>query len=264
MNKVLLFAFALVTAFLILGCEDNEPQNGRVEFDFLHQVEDEPVAYNDLRYTNAAGNHYEITEIQWFISDVTFITKSGAEISLRADGFSHYIDTNFPETASWKPTDRLPAGTYTQIKFTFGIKGEKNTPGLFPDLPESNMVWPHTMGGDKGGYHYMKLNGFWINYSDQRMPFNFHLGVGQIYNSKGEVVEFVQNWFEVTLPLQLEVHPDKVSKLELAMNVESWFDSPVIYDHNQFGSMIMTNQEAMGIIAQNGKDAFDVKVIDNF
>lgn len=266
MNKALLVVLTLATAFALSGCDDSEkePHQGKLEFRFLHLIEDEPVSYKELRYTNAAGNHYEITEIQWFISDVTLIAGSGAEVAISSDGFSHYIDSNLPETANWQPSDRVPAGKYTQIKFIFGLKGEKNTPGIFPDLPESNMIWPYVMGGDNGGYHYMKLNGFWINNAEQRMPFNFHLGVGQIYDSEEEVVEFVQNWFEVTLPLTLDVRPNQETRIELVMNVESWFDSPIIYDHNQFGSMIMKNQEAMGIIAQNGKDAFDVNVINSF
>jgi hypothetical protein len=264
MNNVFPLLFVLATTLLLSGCDDNDPQNGRIEFSFLHEVNNEPVVLNQMRYTNAAENLYEVTEIQWFISDVAVVTKTGAEISLKRDGFSHYIDTNLPETALWKPSDRIPAGKYSQIKFTFGLKGDKNVPGLFPDLPESNMVWPFAMGGEKGGYHYMKLNGFWMNTAAQRMPFNFHLGVGQIYDSEDKVVEFVQNWFEVILPVDLEVRADQVTRLELAMNIESWFDSPIIYDHNQFGSMIMKNQEAMGIIAQNGKDAFDVKVQNSF
>lgn len=264
MNKISFLVFILTTAFLVSGCDDNDPQNGRLEISFLHQVDNEPVAFNEMRYTNTAGNSYEITEVQWFISDVAIITKAGAEIQLIKDGFSHYVDTNLPETAIWKPSDQLPSGNYSQIKFTFGLKGDKNIPGFFPDLPESNMVWPYAIGGDNGGYHYMKLNGFWMNTDNRRMPFNFHLGVGQIYDSEGAVAEFVQNWFEVTLPVDLEIRADRVSKLELTMNINSWFDSPIIYDHNQFGSMIMTNQEAMGIIAQNGKDAFNVNVQDSF
>lgn len=264
MKKALLIALASATAFVPTACDDDDPGTGKIEIHFQHQIDREPVVYNEMRYTNAAGNNYEVTEIQWFISDVSLITPSGTAIHLNKDEFCHYIDTNLPDTWVWNPSDKLPTGQYEQIKFTFGLKGEKNSPGLFPDLPESNMVWPYAMGGENGGYHYMKLNGFWINPSAQRMPFNFHLGVGQIYDSEGAVIEFIQNWFEVTLPFSLEVRTGSTSKLELAMNVESWFDTPLIYDHNQFGSMIMKNQEAMGVIAQNGRDAFSVSIENSY
>lgn len=261
MSKPVLSAFALIATFLLVSCDDsNDPQTGRIEFTFHHEVDGEPVIFNEMRYANAAGNQYEITEVQWFISDVALVTKNGAEVSLYKDGFAHYIDTNIPETAMWKPSDRLPAGNYPAIKFTFGLKGEKNQPGTFPDLPESNMIWPYPMGGDNGGYHYMKLNGFWMNTSEQRMPFNFHLGVGQVYDAEDKVVEFVQNWFEVTLPADINIQDDKTTGVHLFMNIESWFDTPVVYDHNNFGGMVMKNQEAMGIIAQNGKDAFEARV----
>ena len=46
------------------------------------------------------------------------------------------------------------------------------------------------------------------------------------------------------------------------MNVDSWFDSPILYDLNTFGGMIMTNQDAMHALCENGVDAFEVKQTD--
>ena len=115
------------------------------------------------------------------------------------------------------------------------------------------------MGGDHGGYHYMKLNGFWMNTAHVRTPYNFHLGVGQEYDEEGHIVAFVQNAFEVTLPASaFTIRAGETRNITLTMHVESWFDTPHTYDHNVFGGMIMNNQEAMHLISENGRDVFSV------
>jgi hypothetical protein len=255
----LFLLFSTITIALLSSCSEDDNRHGRIEFAFSHEIDDDAAVWNQLIYTNAAGNNYEVKEVQWFISDIALTRSNDAIVRMEDDFFTHYIDTNIPSTLSSKVKDNIPSGDYKSVTFTFGLRGEKNTPGMFPDLPESNMIWPYAIGGDQGGYHYMKLNGFWINTQEQRVPFNFHLGVGQIYNYQNEVTEFVQNWFEVTIPINFTVSPGENQVLDLVMMIDSWFATPFIYDHNQYGSMIMTNQEALGKIKANGVDAFKIR-----
>ena len=145
-------------------------------------------------------------------------------------------------------------------------------PYIFTDSPESEMIWPINLGGEQGGYHYMKLNGFWINTAGERTPFNFHLGVGQEKDDTGKIAGFVQNWIEVIIPgSDFEIDKGELKIINLVMNVDQWFSSPNIYDHNFHGAKIMQNQEAMQMGTENGKsgvftvssvdqvDSFDVK-----
>jgi hypothetical protein len=263
MIKKTIYTFLISLAFIFIACHEEEETGGLVEFSFYHTIENIPINFNELIYQNQAGNAYEVSVIQWFISDVTLVTALGKEVVLSKDGFWHYIDTKLPTTQGWLPSDRIPYGTYEKIKFTFGLKAEKNLPGQFPELPESNMVWPLALGGPNGGYHYMKLNGFWRNTDEERIPFNFHLGVGQLYNDKNEVTDFVQNWFEVTLPLDYEIKANDTLHLLLIMNVDEWFNTPYLYDLNVMGSMTMTNQDAMEKIKANGAHVFSIEVNNN-
>jgi hypothetical protein len=45
------------------------------------------------------------------------------------------------------------------------------------------------------------------------------------------------------------------------MNIESWFQTPHIYDHNYWGGAIMQNQAAMQMAKENGFDVFEIGVI---
>ncbi|MCC5928123.1 MAG: hypothetical protein JJU28_02655 [Cyclobacteriaceae bacterium] len=251
----------LLTVLFYSGCTNDDPvAGGTLELSFLHKVDGADLVLNDMRYINAAGNHYEVTEVQWFVSEVSLIRQDGSRLELSATNPFHYIDTNLPSTLQHIMPDEIMPGTYKGISFIFGIRGERNAPLMFSNPPESNMIWPMHMGGAQGGYHYMKLNGYWRDTQSQRRPFNFHLGVGQIYNEQEVVVEFVQNWFEVILESQPIAINSGVNRLGLVMQIENWFKNPFIYDHNVYGSHIMKGQEAMGKASANGKA--DVFVLD--
>lgn len=247
--------------FSLISCDDdNEPvAPGQLDISFLHLIDGNDIDYNVMQYINAAGNEYEVTEIQWFISDITLVSEAREEILLDKDRIAHYIDTNMPDTWQYQIPDEITPGDYQAIKITFGIKGEKNIPYSFPNPPESNMLWPINLGGDNGGYHYMKLNGFWMNTEDERTPFNFHIGVGPVYDNEGNVLRFEQNWFETTLPnSSFTLLEGQNKKVYIEMNVENWFQNPHEYDHNAYGGKIMNNQEAMNKISENGMDVFTV------
>ncbi len=255
----------LISIGFIFNCQSKKesPSSGTLIIEFEHLVDGADAGIDQMIYENAAGNEYEITNIQWFISDITLVNKNGMNFPIEGEDWIHYIDTDIAESLIWKIDQDIPAGEYESIRFTFGIKGEKNTPNRFTDPPESNMIWPYPMGGDEGGYHYMKLNGFWKNLDLERTPFNFHIGVGQVYNDQGDVIEFVQNWFEKELPSSSFSMPaEKTVRFAFKMNIENWFKGPHDYDHNLYGSKIMKNQEAMGIIKENGTDVFSVVLLD--
>lgn len=255
----------ILIATIFIGC-DTADQNigyGNLVLNFEYKVDNDPASYDMMIYENAAGNHYEISEIQWFISDLVLIGKDDSEWQVGEADWLHYIDSDHASTLRWEISEKIKAGEYTGIRFTFGIKGEKNTPGMFTDPPESNMIWPYHMGGEEGGYHYMKLNGFWLKEEAERTPFNFHIGVGQIYDQDNNISGFVQNWFETTIPLSgFTIKNENISELMIVMNIENWFMNPHNYDHDVFGGKIMNNQEAMGKISENGYNVFSVEAYE--
>lgn len=268
-TKFKIFALAMTGLMIVFlsGCGEDDPEpieeNGKITFKFEHNLDGDPVDFDEMKYTNAAGNLYDVSEIQWFISDITLNTESGGSILLDDTEFSHYVDTDIPESWEWKKTDTIPAGRYSSVTMTFGLKGEKNLPLQFVNPPESDMIWPYPMGGDNGGYHYMKLNGFWMDPQDVRQAFNFHMGVGKIEDDDGNT-EFVQNWFEVELAnSSFTIANDEVQEITIIMNVEEWFRNPNTYDHNVYGGKIMNNQEAMHKGCENGENGvFTAEIIE--
>lgn len=265
----LFFILLICNCLIIPSCKkthnnDQPEETGHITFTFSHKVDGIPLQKDTMMYVNAAGNPYDITEIMYFISDVTLYKSDGTKKVINEWKDINYVDIDIPSTLSWEVFDAIPAGTYDSISFIFGISGEKNQSFMFVNPPEVNMMWPDVLGG---GYHYLMINGRWKDNLHVNQPYNYHLGIGQLY--KGNVIEvdsiyaFVQNYFRVTLPnsaFTLTVNTTR--HIEIIMNIESWFITPHIYDHNYWGGAVMQNQAAMQMIKENGADVFTVGTIN--
>lgn len=274
--------FVATSVFLLSSCnKSTQTQVGNLSFNIQHKINGSPLEINRLIYTNEAGNQYLVTEVQWFVSRVRLHKADGTFFELK-NGEAIYFDTGIPATLSQKFAD-VPAGIYTAVSFVFGLDESSNKSLRFPNPPESFMFWPDYLGG---GYHYMKLNGKWLNVNGLLEPFNFHLGIGQIYDTIAPktawmnmseccksarhcegyhppqktmpIIGFVQNYFEVVLPLTFTIEENKTQILNLQMNIEQWFKEPHTYDHNHWGGSIMQQQAAMKMGCDNGHNVFTI------
>ena len=240
-----------------------EPQTGNITFKFKHHVDGEPLILDSMMYVNAAKNTYEVNEVMYFISDVTLHKNDGSSQIIKEWKDIHYVDTDILSTQTWDVYDDIPIGSYDSISFVFGISEEKNQSFMFVDYPEVNMMWPDILGG---GYHYMMINGSWLDESNLKQFYNFHLGIGQLY--KGDVVNYdsiyayVQNYFYVNLPnSRFTIQKDSDTEMEIVMNIESWFTTPHNFDFNYWGGEIMEVQPAMQMASENGLDVFTTGVV---
>jgi hypothetical protein len=240
------------------GCDEPEPAKGKVKFVFDHRIDGDPIRFDTMIYVNEAGNPYLVNEIQYFVSDFK-LWSGGEPIILDQWEDIHYVDTDLPETWNYFPADDVPLADYDSISFIFGITEEKNQSFMFVNPPESYMFWPEYLGG---GYHYLKLNGKWKTPGDTVRPFNFHLGIGQIYDEQGNIVGFVQNYFTVHLShTAFKLTAEKAAMIQITMNVEQWFKDPHTWDFNYWGGDIMENQAAMQTAKENGHNVFTAKVL---
>jgi hypothetical protein len=243
----------LAIPLLFATCKEPET-SGQLSLKFAFQVDDTTFVPDQMLYTNAADNFYEVNEIKFFISDLKLYDSEGNIISVYDDNSIHYVDYDIASTQVWDIADDIPSGDYTSISFTFGLSQAKNVSNYFTNPPESNMSWPSYLGG---GYHYMQINGKWLK-DGVSTPFNFHTGIGQLYDGDS-ITDFVQNSFTVNLPAaNFTIEEDASTVMNLVMNINSWFTTPNDYDFNYWGGAIMQNQAAQEVIKENGADVFSV------
>lgn len=232
-------------SLLVASCAKKE-ENGFVDICVDYSVNNEPLITDTLCYTNEAGNEFLVTEIQWFVSKWELQDEQGRWI---ASDRIFYIDTNIPESQTLR-MDSIPIGKYKKVRFTFGLDESDNLSGRFSDPPESNMFWPEQLGG---GYHYMKLNGKFVNEAGQLVPLNIHLG--RLHEEN--------NHFTVELPLDFTIKENAENQLNLTMIIDNWFRSPNLYDFNEYGSAIMENPTAQRVLKENGNDVFTIQNIES-
>ena len=259
------FYWLIIILLLFISCEDKKteepPDNqAKIIFQFDHTIDQLPILFDSLMYENAAGNPYLVNEIQYFISDVKLYHQNG-KVKLIDDWKAiHYVDSDIESTMTWEVYDPVDPGVYDSVSFTFGISEERNFSFMYVNPPEKDMFWPEFLGG---GYHYLKLNGKWLpeGQAIQTAPFDFHLGIGQIYYSYPDsITGFIHNYFNVSLsPSGFTLDPGETKHLKIIMQVEKWFMEPHLYDHDVYGGYIMQSQDAMQNVMENGFNVFVFK-----
>lgn len=262
MRKTFQFLYPLLCSALLIysvSCKKDklaEPpkaNNGHIQLVFAHYVDGLPLQKDTMKYTNEAGNEYEVDEVKYFISDVVFYAAGGKAKYVTTNAIK-YIDINIPATLTWNIGDLFPVGTYDSIAFRFGIIKAKNISYMFVNPPEVNMAWPDMLGG---GYHLLQINGKWKDTLQQIENFNSHIGLGRVIN--GNDTTFVDNSFPVKLANSgFTLEKNDTTKIQIIMNIESWYKTPFTYNHNHYGQMIMQNQEAMHVLSANGFDVFSI------
>ncbi|MBO4489553.1 MAG: hypothetical protein J5741_07890 [Bacteroidales bacterium] len=255
-GKIFLFA-----AVLLLGITSCHKPEADLAFRFSFSVGDEALRQDSVCYVNAAGNHFSVTEVQFFISKVTLVGTDGTQYALLTDEGIHYVDADIPSTLIWQLSDdHLPAGRYDRIDFVFGLAPEYNITHHFVNPPENSMSWPEALGG---GYHHLKLNGFWLGSEQQLKPFNMHLGTGQSYDGEGGITGFIDNAFKVTIPLEdVVLEGNTTTRLKLNMDITQWFENPNLVNLDVIGGSIMQNQAAQEMLVENGKTVFSACLSD--
>lgn len=291
MKKALIFVAIMAFAmFFLVSCNKKQnnqgPALGNFSLAVSHTVNGNPLKTNQFIYTNAAGNTYSITEVQWFISDIKLHKADGSFVFVTGNDEVFYIDNDIESSKIIRPLAGITPGEYSALSFTFGLNEVKNKSLRYVNPPESFMFWPDYLGG---GYHYMKINGKWINNAGIAEPFNFHLGIGQRYDTTAKlsnyldlkdcclkhctgyspnnkiqpIIGFEHNYFEVHFSHQpIFIYASKTTKLSLEMKIENWFKGVHNYDHNVWGGSIMQQQNAMKMACENGRNVFQLSVVE--
>ena len=228
---------ALLFSCLLVACGD-DADRGEVITRFNHTVGGANLAHDEIIYTNAAGNEYGVTRLEYIVSDIALETAAGKHVAL-AD--FHY--RNAFAGATRNVAAKVPGDRYAALHFTFGIDGAKNETGALPSIDHyNNMAWPTPMGG---GYHYMRMEGLFRS-GDGVEAFLTHTGPsgGGDYS------------FDVSLPIDLVVAGGEW-EINVVMDINQWYDTPAIYD---FGDRvgIMGNADAQSTLRDNGNSVFAV------
>ncbi len=131
-----------------------------VEFDNI--VGERTLAFNNIAspYSNAAGEKFTVSLVQYFISNVKVSKADGTTFTVKQDS-SYFLIKGADKTTRFAKV-RVPEGDYTKLTFTLGIDSLRST----MDISKRTGVLDPSGGMDDGmywgwnaGYIFFKMEG---------------------------------------------------------------------------------------------------------
>ncbi|MCB0396478.1 MAG: hypothetical protein KDD36_07480 [Flavobacteriales bacterium] len=232
--------WAGIMAGMLSACHKHPvmPDMGSVNLAVNYEVDGAALIPDTMIYTNAAGNLYSVSRLEYYISDVTFIAEDGEN---HTDKRIQYISAFSGPTNAWS-IENIPAKNYTGITFLVGLNSDANKTGYLPPTMENvNMAWPDQMGG---GYHFLKLEGHFMDSLNHMSGYALHVGMASCL-----ITVSIEHPFTVKY---------KNQRMTLAMNINQWFGHPHIFDLDLV-NYTMGNKPRMLEVAQNGSHAFTLR-----
>jgi hypothetical protein len=253
----------LIAIILFASCA-TEPGNiapfGSVNIEVRHFIEQKPLTFDTTNghvfppaqlmplvfdtaiYRNAYGEQFSVTRLQYYISNICFY--NGNRIVYNSGDKVFYIDARNP--VYHLQLDGVPMGNYSSVSYEIGLDAGKNWQGFLPNnLDNKDMEWPASIGG---GYHFMKMEGYWKNATTQKTEIGYamHLGDNQ------SLV------WGISYPIGMIIQAGMTNNLLFRMNVSQWWKSPHTYSLDVNGNYTMGNDTLMAMIRDNGIDVFDI------
>jgi hypothetical protein len=235
--KQVILVYALM--LLVGACrkDPNTQVTASLKLQLKFNVDSSPMQFDTLQYLNSAGQTYSVSHLEFFISNIVLHSTQGDVASNQV----FYVDARRPNTNSIQ-LDHLPARSYSGISCLIGLDSVHNRTGaLYPSQDNNGMFWPVPMGG---GYHFMKLEGR-VKSADSSLGYAMHLGQNPHLVQANMLGNF-----------QLFDNSTKVSVV--AMNIDSWFDTPYVYDFFVDGRYTMAYPVLMMKLKANGADVLDL------
>ncbi len=263
-------ALALITMTAFISCNNDddtvvieEPVLTSATFRFTHNWDGAAIDNSDYEattYTNAFGTEMELSKLVYLVSDITFTATDGTIFN--AEDYN-LVFARTGVGAFFVPNIEFPEGDYT-VSFTFGFDDEDNDkPGGYPDLNSSDGSWnvPDPLGG---GYHYMRLEGTFLDTNTDTQTFQYHTIRANKHSSfppgPGTLEELRDTSFEVDLGT---ISIERGTQIEVKMNAAEWFKNPNTWDLNVNGQVLMPKFEVQLDMNENGSNGvFELGAVD--
>lgn len=205
-----------------------------VEFDNI--IGDRTLSFNNTAtpYTNAAGEKFTVSMLQYYISNIKVATAEGKEYVVKQD--SSYFMIKSSDKATRFAKVRVPEGDYTRLTFTLGVDSLRNTMGIDKRTGVLDPSGDHDTGGMywgwNSGYIFFRFEGNSNVISDDvngdptgKKQFKYHIGGFGGYNAPT-----INNIKTITVDLTTagiaKVRKDRQSNVHLFVDAMKVFNGP--------------------------------------
>ncbi len=240
-----LFVWLFSSLILGVACKkhvtlETTKSNTNLRIEINHFVDNVPLLFDSMLYTNKGGNKYSVTRLNYYLSNIILSNDKGENYN---NSGTFYI--NGRSTSNTINLTEIPPGNYTSMRFLIGLNPTQNTSNsLENNVDNLNMAWPEVIGG---GYHFLKFEGYYLDSARTKQGFTMHLGTNDMLVA------------HQSLPISLLIEENKPDTLGLQMNLNEWFQNPHTWNFNVDGNYTMAIPALMTLLKNNGTDVFTIK-----
>ncbi len=248
--KTLIIVVALLS---LVACKKDEvdPPSGKekmktVTFHFKAKANQMSDFMNGMiMFQNAHGDQFGVTKLRYLVSGIVLHKTDGTEYKIEGH---HFVDISESNTLSFTPSEKISGGSYDQISMVFGLTPENNKSFSHPDLNLLSWNWPEMIGG---GYHFMQLEGDYIDNNSDTSSYQTHLGAAVDPNNTSDTLN---NDIQLVMQKDFTVSSGASSvNIDIEMNIDGWYETPNTIDLNLYGASIMMNYDAQMLFHENGE-----------
>ena len=230
----------LFIALFINSCQSTkENLETKIQLSFSHHVNGSQLSTDSMIHINAAGEKFNVKTLTYLLSDITLHNEDGSSVLLKE---IQYLNIN-EESSLYFESDIIDNGSYDALSFRFGLDTIKNLSNNYVNENfHSTMAWPEMMGG---GYHYMKLEGAFINDSSF---YNTHTG-----GSMGMDFSFSKS-IDIN-GLNIDNDTENIG-LMINMDLNNWYQNP--HTINLAPAIMMDMTKQMQLMNNGMNDVFSI------
>ncbi|WP_025764387.1 MbnP family protein [Dyadobacter tibetensis] len=216
--RIFLASICAVFAMVLVSCDNNmaplEPQasTGSLKLEFDNVVGDRDLKLDTDFYTNAAGERFNITAFNYYISNIKLIKSDGSSFTLPQDS-SYFLVRENDIASQVLDLKNIPVGEYTGVEFMVGVDSLRsvsdasNRKGVLDPGYSEVMYWSWN-----SGYIFMKMEGTSESINTANGKYYFHIGLfgglekATLNNIKTVRVDFAGKKASVTGTMAPQVH----------------------------------------------------------
>lgn len=250
---ILLFTILFLVIYSCSSDDDLEIERATVSMKFINNWKDSITItnadFNDFKFVNKSGQRLSIIGLRYLVSNVVLINQNGDTIATKD---YNLIDVTNNENLSFELSEKIPVGTYTSVKFTFGFNRKDNIDGAYANLNTANFNVPQLLGG---GYHFMQFDGKFIDDINEKASFNYHTICAINKTDPNNIIK-TDTSFEVNLG---KIKIEGNTTIEVKADISQWFENPNTWNLNLLNTVLMPNYDAQIKMNANGKSVFSLK-----
>jgi hypothetical protein len=147
-------------------------------------------------YVTAAADTIRITQLTYYVSNVTLTTSAGNKINLG----NYELISQIPGQQAKVLLDSIPAGCYTSISYMIGVDSLANSTGVHTGAldPSYGMYWTWSTG-----YVFLRLKG---RFTSQNTAYSFDIGGdGNVMNVNHDLSNYKTGGTALTANINVDV-----------------------------------------------------------